>query len=141
MLALAAACMAGILMAVQGALNTGLSRFVGLLRAVFAVHASGLIMMIPLVLAIKSNSGSFSSAKWYYYLGGPLGVAIVYMVAAAISKAGAWRATTAIVTGQVLTAVILDHFGAFGLQKSPFPLVKLLGVAFLSLGAWILLRK
>jgi transporter family-2 protein len=129
-------------MAVQGVLNTGLGRVVGLLKATTAVHAGGLAAVLLLVLVRTGPSpGGFTSAGWVYYLGGPIGVAIVYLVAASISKIGACAATTAIITGQVVTAAALDHFGLFGLSRAPFHPFKLAGVALLSLGAWILLRK
>lgn len=142
MIALAIACLAGVLMAIQGVLNSGLGRAVGLLRAVLAVHAGGLAVIVPLTLlrAGRSPSGS-AGAGWAYYLGGPIGVGIVYFVAASIGRVGACPATTAIITGQVLTAAVLDHFGVLGLQRAPFHPVKLLGVSLLSLGAWILLKE
>lgn len=142
MVALAIACLAGILMAVQGVLNSGLGRVAGLLKATLAVHAGGLAVIAPVVLLYARRApGKLAGAAWFYYLGGPLGVGIVYFVAASIGKVGACPATTAIITGQVLTAAALDHFGVLGLQRVPFHPVRLLGVAFLSLGAWILLKK
>ncbi len=129
-------------MAVQGVVNSGLGKVVGLLRATLAVHATGLAVTIPLVfIYARQAPGGFASAGWFYYLGGPIGVAIVYSVAASIGRVGACTATTAIIAGQVLTAAALDHFGVMGLQRVPFHPLKLLGVASLSLGAWILLRK
>ncbi|MGE5542056.1 MAG: DMT family transporter [Bacillota bacterium] len=140
--ALTVACLAGILMAVQGVLNSGLGRIAGLLKATLAVHAAGLAVIAPVVLLYARQApGRLTGAPWFYYLGGPLGVGIVYFVAASIGRVGACPATTAIITGQVLTAAALDHFGVLGLQRVPFHPFKLLGVAFLSFGAWILLKR
>ncbi|NPV69444.1 MAG: DMT family transporter [Firmicutes bacterium] len=133
---------AGAFMALQGVLNSGVGKAVGMLKATFAVHLAAITAMVPLLLIIReASSGKFTSVKWFYYLGGPLNIAIVYFVAWAVSRIGACRATTAIITCQVLTAAALDHFGVLGLERAPFHPLRLAGVGMLSIGAWLLLRK
>ncbi len=56
-----------------------------------------------------------------------------------IPRLGVASATTAIIVGQVLTALCIDHLGCFGLDKVPFTWTKLLGLALLAAGAWLLL--
>lgn len=68
-----------------------------------------------------------------------MGVAITYGVVMSIAKLGAAVATTSIIVGQVLTACLLDHFGIFGLEKTPLTWLKFLGVGLLALGAKLLL--
>jgi transporter family-2 protein len=65
---------------------------------------------------------------------------IIYLVAASIPAVGVCNATTAIIVGQVLTAVIIDHFGGFGLNRVPCSWNQLAGVALLAVGAKMLLR-
>lgn len=142
MIALVTACVAGILMAIQGVLNSGLGKATGLLKATLAVHVVGLAGIIPLVLVYARADGRrLTGAPWYYYLGGLIGVGIIYAVAASIGRIGACAATTAIIVGQVLTAALLDHLGVCGLERVPFQAIKVVGVAFLAGGAWILLRR
>ena len=45
-----------------------------------------------------------------------------------------------VVTGQVLTSVVLDHFGLVGFAEHPATPWRLLGVALLLAGAAIVLR-
>ncbi len=66
--------------------------------------------------------------------------AIIYLVQASISKLGVAIATTAIVFGQVSTALLIDHFGLFGLREIPFTWWKLLGLIFLATGAKLMLN-
>ena len=75
-----------------------------------------------------------------YMVGRGLGVAIIYTVAASIPKVGAASATTAIITAQVLTACIIDHFGLFGLKAVSFTWSRWVGGALLAAGAWFILR-
>ncbi|HHW41784.1 MAG TPA: DMT family transporter [Syntrophomonadaceae bacterium] len=133
---------AGITMALQGSLNTVLGKVVGLLEATFFVHVIGTAALVAL-LWFGLGQGSlarYAQAPWYAYLGGILGVAIIYLVQASISKLGVAIATTAIVVGQVSTALLIDHFGLFGLREIPFTWWKLLGLIFLATGAKLMLN-
>jgi transporter family-2 protein len=51
------------------------------------------------------------------------------------------NATTAIVFAQLLTAVLIDHLGLFGVKKISFQYLDLLGVAMMAAAARILLNS
>ena len=143
MMALALALVSGILMAVQGSLNTALSKVIGLLETTFVVHITGTIILIVLLFIVrlgKGNLSAISTAPWYAYLGGAVGVVIIYLVAASIPKVGVANATTAIIIGQVLTAVAIDHFGGFGLNRIPCGANQIIGLVLLAVGAKMLLK-
>jgi transporter family-2 protein len=80
-------------------------------------------------------------APWYTYLGGALGVLIIYGVVHSIPKVGVAPATTAIILGQVLTASLIDHFGLFGMERLPFTWHRIAGTLLMAVGAWLLLKK
>lgn len=84
--------------------------------------------------------GRFARSPWYTYLGGVLGVLIVYGVVRSIPKVGVAPATTAIILGQVLTATVIDHFGLFGMERLPFTWYKVAGTLLMAGGAWLLLK-
>ena len=135
------AALAGLTMALQGSLNSVLGKKIGIFEAAFIVHLLAAIVII-IILALKISEGNISGwreAPWYLYLGGILAVVITYTVIISIPKLGVAVATTAIVAAQVSTACIIDHFGAFGLEKIPFTWLKLLGIIFLIIGVRLLL--
>jgi transporter family-2 protein len=133
---------AGISMALQGSLNTLLSKVIGLLEAAFVVHVIGAVALVALLLMRlgQGNLAQMGKAPWYAYLGGLLSAVILYTVMASISKLGVSIATTAIIVGQVYTALIIDHFGLFGLKEIPFTWWKVFGVALLATGAKLMLN-
>jgi transporter family-2 protein len=138
------ALLAGITMAVQGSLNTLLSKVSGLLEATFIVHLVGTITITVILFLFGSgvsNLGKIGQAPWYALLGGVLSVLIVYAVAASISKLGVATATTAIIVGQVSTAVIIDHFGLFGLKQIPCTWWQVAGIVLLATGARLMLNS
>ena len=141
--ALALALISGILMAIQGSLNATLSKVIGLIETTFVVHITGTIILLILLFVVKMGTGdlyAFQQAPWYSYLGGLLGVFIIYLVAASIPKVGMANATTAIIVGQVLTAIIIDHFGGFGLERMTIGWNDLTGLILLAIGAYLLLK-
>ncbi|MDO9536620.1 MAG: DMT family transporter [Bacillota bacterium] len=136
------AALAGSVMAIQGTINAALGKIVGLLEATLIVMVIGvitaLVVLYPLGLG-KGSMGKISEAPWFTFLGGLLIVIITYAVAASIPRVGVATATTAIVAAQVSTAVIIDHFGLFGMEAIPFSWWKILGLVLLAAGTRIML--
>ena len=142
-LALIIAAGAGVTMAVQGTLNTILGKATGLLEATFIVHLVGLTVAALLLIfgAGEERLCQQFSSPWYIYLGGVLGVMIIYGVVRSIPLVGVAPATTAIILGQVITAGIIDYLGLFGMEKLPFNWFKVAGTLLMAGGAWLLLKK
>ncbi|AZR74402.1 hypothetical protein BBF96_14005 [Anoxybacter fermentans] len=141
--ALLTALIAGITMAVQGALNSSLSKKIGLLEATFVVHFLATLLLILILFVFRLGKGDFSKMSqvpWYIYLGGLLGVIITYTVVVSIPKLGAALATTAIIVGQVSTACLIDHLGLFGLKQIDFTWTKAVGIILLAAGARFMLH-
>ncbi len=146
-IALIVAAVAGSIMAWQGMLNSLLSRDVSLAGATLIVHLVGTILAGAIVIVLTTlrmvsiSWADLTAVPWYAYLGGFLGVGIVWGVAASIGVTGAAPATTAIVAAQVLTATLLDHFGALHLKQVPFCPLRGLGILLLAAGAWCMLQR
>lgn len=143
-LPLVIAALSGVAMAIQGSINSALGTVVGLWETTFIVHLTGLLLVAVLLFVCRIGDGcmsNFLQAPWYSYLGGVLGVLIVYAVVRSIPKVGVAPATTAIILGQVFTAGLVDHFGLFGMHKIPFSLYNVLGTLMMAGGAWLILKQ
>lgn len=141
LLSLFFAALAGSLMAVQGTFNSILGKIIGLIEGTFSVHLIGTITAGILLLCL--GCGGFSKwgeVPWFAWLGGPIGVVIIFGVAFSIPKLGVGVATTAIIGAQLLTAYLIDHFGLFGMETIPFNLWKLGGILLIVAGSKILLN-
>jgi len=144
LIALVVAALAGLAMAVQGTLNTALSKITGLLEATFIVQAVAAFAAGMLLYGFGLGEGNVTAivkAPWYTWLGGAIGVAITYGVVYAMQKAGVASATTASIVGQILTAALIDHLGILGMERIPFPWWKVIGLALVAVGARILLAQ
>lgn len=134
------AAFSGILMAVQGSLNSLLSQKTHLLAATLIVHLIGVIiaLLTVFVAQIPIFQYNYLSIPWYIYLGGVLSVVIIGLVAMSIPKIGMCNATTAIIIGQVGTALIIDHLGWLGIERLPWNPWQILGLVLFAAGAKLL---
>jgi transporter family-2 protein len=134
------ATISGIAMAIQGTMNSSLSQKTSLLSATLVVHIIGTLVALVAVFAwrVPLLNYNWISVPWYLYLGGILSVLIVGLVAVSIPKVGVCNATTAIIIGQVSMAVLIDHFGWFGMDRLPWTSSQLLGIVLFAAGAKLL---
>lgn len=138
------AALAGVAMAIQGTLNSFMSKIIGQLEATFMVHIIGLAVVAVVLFGFKWGQGhmdKLSQVPWYGYLGGIISVLIIYGVVASMPKVGVANATTAIIVGQVTTALIIDCTGILGFEKCPLTWMKGMGVILLAAGAKLMLEK
>ena len=140
--ALVIAAISGVAMAMQGGMNSALGKITGLLEATFIVHLTAAALVGSMIFIFNLGEGGlvkYHSVPWYLWLGGILGVLITYGVVVSIPKVGAAVATTAIIVGQVTTAMLIDHFGIFGLDKISISWLKFVGLGLLTIGARLML--
>lgn len=136
------ATISGVTMAVQGTLNSQLAQKTSLLTSTFVVHFIGTIVAFLVLLAWRTPFLQYKwlEIPWHLYLGGILSLIIIALVALTISKIGVCNATTAIIVGQVGAAVVIDHFGLFGIQKISWNPWQFLGLILFASGAKLLFR-
>jgi transporter family-2 protein len=69
-----------------------------------------------------------------------MGVVIVLLSLIVVPELGALSAFSIFVGVQLISGALIDHFGIFGIQKSPITLLKLFGISLLLLGMRILIK-
>lgn len=137
--------LAGIAMAVQSGINSQLR--LAIQHPLMASLISFLVGTIALVLLMLFSRNAlpelyqYSSVRWYYYAGGLLGAFVVTVTLLSVSKIGASNMFVLIIAGQLVTAVVIDHFGLLGIKQSAVSLQKLLGILLLVVGALLVNRK
>ena len=85
-------------------------------------YAGGLITMIVAVIALRERVPSWKAVvdvPWYAWSGGMFGGAFILLAILLLPSLGAATLFALVIAGQVLAAVTLDHFGAFGLTPHP----------------------
>src|SRR5574337_236898 len=113
LIALLAAAVGGSAIAVQAAFNATLSRAVGLWPTSFIVHVVGVVAaLIPLWLFRGQwQWQGWNSAPWYAYLGGVLGVLIIYTLSYVVAQVGVTQGVSVVIAAQLIIALLIDQFG------------------------------
>ena len=137
------AVLAGVLVAIQAPTNAILSKASG--SPVVAAFISFCVGTLALSALVAMGSGRLTAPElrevpWYAWVGGLYGAVFVVVAAYAAPRIGVGVLLTAAIAGQLLAAVILDHYGFFGLPRQPVNLTRIGGVALVLLGA-ALVRK
>ena len=129
---------AGISLIVQQALNANLRAALGSAAwSGFTSYLVGTICMVLLALALRDPVPSAAVAArvpWWAWSGGLFGAIFIALAILLIPKIGAATFVALLVTGQMLAALALDHFGLLGVPVQPATLVRMAGAGFLILG-------
>ncbi len=143
-LVIAAAILGGALVSAQGMINGRLNQIVGSpIQAALISFSVGWVCLLAAGFATGAGLPSMSrlsQAPWWAFLGGLAGAYMVSSTAFGVPRIGstAWKA--ALLAGQMAAAVLLDHFGAFGQASRPVTPEKLVGIAALFGGVWLIQR-
>jgi transporter family-2 protein len=134
---------AGGLIAVQPPVVARVADTVGALPAAAINFVVGSIVLVILVVAVgdAGSVGSIGDVAWYYLLaGGLVGAVYVGTVVVTVNTLGAAGVVGATIAGQLTASVVLDRAGVLGLQETPVTLERILGVALLLVGTYLIVR-
>lgn len=137
--AVAAMAGAGFMVGLQHPLNAELAEHIGGLNSSLMNFVTGTTMLAVIVFAagLGGGLGRVREVRWYYFLGGAIGVVMVLSSLTAVETIGAAGLTSALVTGQLLSSVTLDRFGAFGLERRAITPLRAAGVLLLMIGTFL----
>jgi bacterial/archaeal transporter family-2 protein len=141
---LLAAILIGIVLPVQSGINAQLR--VGVTHPLLAAFISFFVGTIALLgfnlaLRVPAPSGeALGRIPWWQWTGGLLGALYIYAAVILAPRLGAATLVAAIVAGQMLASVILDHFGLVGYQQQSLTPGRLIGV-LLVIGGVILIQR
>lgn len=132
------ALLAGAVLPFQAAGNAAVGRALGhwLWGAFTSLTVSSLVVIAALlILRVPApDMGKALQGPWWLRVGGVLGAMYVAGAAALTHKLGAAGFLVLVVAGQIITAVVADHFGVMGLGGKPLSLARLAGVVLILCG-------
>jgi bacterial/archaeal transporter family-2 protein len=138
------ALLSGAALAVQVGLNNGLRERMGQpISAAFISFATGTLALFAFALALRPDwpkASSLAGSPWWIWLGGVVGASYIMLTITFSNRLGAAGWLGVVVTGQILTSVLLDHFGLVGFAAHPVSPWRVVGVGLLLAGAAIVLR-
>jgi transporter family-2 protein len=133
---------AGGVVAIQPALNAGLSRATGSLPAALVSFLVG-ALVLGLIVTLSGGLhqiGEATEVRWYYLLGGICGATWITLSLISVKSLGAGGVAAATVTGQLSGAVVADRLGILGLAETPITAARAIGLGLLIAGTYLVVR-
>ena len=135
---------AGMALALQQVLNANLR--VGLGSPWWAGTASYLVGLLAMLFVALLAPGprptleAMGNIQWHTWMGGLLGATFIATGILMVPRVGAATTLVLVVVGQMVCALLVDHFGVLGVPQHSASPVRLAGVALLILGV-VLIRR
>ena len=137
------ALISGVLMSIQGVLNTEVTKQTSLWVSTGWVQLSALIVCIT-AWFIRDRSrvtALMDVSPKYMLLGGVIGAFITLTVIVSMDQLGPARAAQLIVVSQIAAAYLIELFGLFVVDKANFQWSKVLGLGLSIIGIMIVKWK
>lgn len=136
---------AGGLIAAQAPINGKLGTVIGKAPAATVNFLVGLVLLLVL-LAVTGQVRDLADAPgsgvpWWCFLGGLLGAGYVATALSTVGTLGAGGVTAATIAGQLSASLAIDQFGLAGVARDPVTAGKVVGVLFLSIGVFLIVRE
>jgi bacterial/archaeal transporter family-2 protein len=138
------AVIAGVVLPVQTAVNNKMAVAVGspILGALVSFAVGTLSILVYSIASGEplSSLPSSKDAPAIAWIGGLLGAFFVTATIILLPRIGVAMTISLIVAGQMITALIMDHFGLLGVEVRSMSLLRVIGVLLISLGV-VLIRR
>lgn len=143
LLLLAAALFVGILIPVQAGVNAQLKLSVGhpVIAALISFFVgTAALAVVALGFRIPLGLHGWSRAPWWHWVGGIIGAAFVGASVVLAQRLGAATFVAVVVAGQMITGLLLDHFGLIGFEQHSISVARVLG-GLLVIGGVFLIQR
>ncbi|MFO7705868.1 MAG: DMT family transporter [Halopseudomonas sp.] len=122
----------GSLLAVQSSINGRLGAKAGVIESAWLTFAVGAVITFLLMLFFESPQEAtlLTVPKWQL-IGALFGVVYMLAIVFAVPRVGTAAATVAVISGQLLMSLLIDHFGWLGNTRMPLDLSRYLSMALL----------
>jgi len=135
----------GALIPIQAATNTAFSKSIGnpviTGLMVFTIGLAGMLLFVLVSRSGLPTTQQLTSAPAYSYLGGLIVATYVIMITILVPRIGVGPAIGLIVTGQIICAVLIDHFGWFNIAVNPISFTRIAGVVLMIAGVYFVMKK
>ena len=139
---LALAVGVGMLLPLQPAINKELKGHIGshwsAALVSFSVGTLVLVAMVTILRPGLPSAASLAQAPWWAWLGGTIGAVFVTASIVLVPKLGVVLLVGAVVFGQMISSIAIDHFGLVGVKREPVGPLRLVGVIMLIAGVFLI---
>ena len=141
------ALLVALIIPAQAAMNAKMREFVlnpvycSIMNFSVGAIAGLLTAAVTLWLGQPSHWRGVLQAPWWAWCGGLVGMIFVTVAVLAVPRIGAASFSVTAITGQLIGALLLDHFGLLGLPQNTVNASRLSGALLLLAGVWLMQRN
>ncbi|UOW69395.1 DMT family transporter [Paraclostridium bifermentans] len=128
----------GVVLSIMVVLNGDLGNATGNYISSVIIHFVGLIGIIILLVVTKSKIKNLKGIPFYMFSGGLIGILTVLFTNISFTNLGVSLTVSLALLGQLITSIVIDHFGYFGLEVNKFEKKKTIGFGIIILGIFIM---
>lgn len=132
----------GIAVAIQPSINARLAQKTGFLEAATISFAVGTLVL--LLVSLLSNQGSFRrivEVPWWQLSGGLFGAFFVTMTIVGVPRIGTTAVLALTIASQLTAGMVMDHYGVFGMRGIPVDGKRIIGIALLLIGVFLVCKR
>lgn len=136
------ALIGGMAAALQSPMAGMIGQRLGMWESIFIIHLGGAAFALgPLLVQRGGQLASWSTLPWYALAAGAYGLVVVASITLCIPRLGAAATLATFVTGQLALALVMDHFGWFGVPQQPIAALRVAGLGLVLSGTWLMLYR
>ena len=142
MMVLMVGMLGGIAVGIQTPMANLMSVKLGVPESAFFVHLSGAVVAaLPILLIHRGGQlKAWQDVPFYVLWAGAFGIIFVSSISYTIPRVGVAGGIILVIAGQLIMAVLIDHFGWLGVEVRHFQPSRLLGFGAMFLGIWLVIR-
>lgn len=129
----------GALLSIQSAINGQLGTQLGVFKSAFLTFSTGALLTALLIFFFEQpHAVTLLAVPKWQLLGALLGVPYIVIMVIAVQRIGTGIATVAVIFGQLLMSMLIDHFGWLGNHAIPFSVNRLIAVICLAIALYFI---
>lgn len=136
-----AASGAGVLLIFQPLMNAILARAIGspfgATLVSLIVSVTGALLMVAITGRGTMTRETLATVPWWVFLAGLVGLVFVLAGVTVAPVTGALLFIMCVIAGQLFGALVVDHFGLFGVAVRHISVARLAGLALVLAGAFL----
>ena len=128
----------GVILAIMISLNGELGNVAGNYASSVIIHFVGLIGILIVLIATKSKFKNLKGIPFYMFTGGLIGILTVLFTNIGFMGLGVSLTVSLSLLGQLVTSLVIDHFGYFDMPVVKFDKKKILGLVIIIAGIYVM---
>jgi transporter family-2 protein len=131
----------GTAVGIQSPIAGAMAQRVGGTASSFIIHLSGMVLSGILLFARGGEKvRDWHTLPWYMLGAGIFGLILYQTISITLPRLGSTMMIALIIIGQLLTGMVIDHFGLMGVAPRPIDLPRLVGILALLFGGYLIAR-